>query len=187
VVEVRHSQRQQRRGRLILTKGSLLLALLITAASAQAQSPLAEQPSAAPTEAALQPIHRTYVELYVNSKDAKHLFRVLSKVISIRKKNQLDIPAVFHIGDYHNVTPELIGELGSLNTRVYPLQRIPSDLPITTSPAWVIVTSSGRYIVEGILGINRLVDENGEFIEPSKVKPESADELATPTPSMQGF
>jgi hypothetical protein len=164
-----------------------LLSLFVFTVSAQAQSPLTEQPAASPTEAAIQPAHRTYVELYVNSKDAKHVSRVLSKVISIRKKNQLDIPAVFHIGDYHTVTPEFVGQLGALNTRVYPLERIPSDLPITTSPAWVIVTSSGRYIVEGILGINRLVDENGEFIEPSKVKPESADELATPTPSMQGF
>ena len=133
------------------------------------------------------PAHRTYVELYVNSKDPQHVAKVLARVVSIQKQGRLSIPFVYHIGDYSTIKPELKDQLRALKTRVIPLSRVPSDLQVQSSPSWVIVTTSGRHIVEGILGIERCINENGEFVDISKLPPDAAGIPTTTPQRMEGF
>ncbi len=139
------------------------------------------------SEAAVEKPKENYLELYVNSKEPKHFATVIDRAVRLQQKNLIPIAAVYHIGDFNAVTPEIRAKLWSGKLKLFALSGVPSDVPVTTSPAWVFVTLSGRRIVEGTLAIESFVDEQGAFRDGSRIPDPAAALQATPLQKMEGF
>jgi hypothetical protein len=143
--------------------------------------------SAQSTENVVERPKTTYLELYVNSKDPKHFNAIIERAVRLQQSNVIPISAVYHIGDFNSVTPDIQGKLWRTKLKLFALSGVPSDLPITTSPAWVFVTRGGRRIVEGATSIESFIDDSGEFRDGSHIR----DPLAVATPElgqkMEGF
>ncbi len=154
---------------------SLMLAFLI-AHRCDAQSSAVEQ----------QP-KENYLELYVSSKDQKHFATVIDRAVRLQQKNSIPIAAIYHIGDFNSVTPEIRAKLWSSKLKLFALSGVPSDLPIIASPAWIFVTLSGRRIVEGTVAIESFVDEQGAFRDGARIPDPAAALQATPLQKMEGF
>ena|GEM_PF-4147713 len=129
----------------------------------------------------------TYLELYVSSSDPNHFSSVIERALRVSQRNLVPIAAIYHIGNYNNVTPEIIQKLQVAKLKIFALTEVPSDLPLASSPAWIFVTSSGRRIVEGTIAIDSFIDDSGEFRDGSNIR----DPLAEATPEiiekMEGF
>jgi hypothetical protein len=108
----------------------------------------------------------TIVSVYVNSKDGAHLTRVLSKALQVKKKDDVALTSIFHLGDYRNVPASLAEELEADGVVINPINEIPATLPISQSPAWLFQSRDGYRIVEGTLDIEQFYDELGNFREP---------------------
>jgi hypothetical protein len=129
----------------------------------------------------------TYLELYVNSSDPAHFSAVIERALRMSQTNLVPIGAIYHIGNHNNISPEIKSKVHAAKIRLYALTEVPSDLPLTTSPAWIFVTSSGRRIVEGTLSIGSFVDEQGEFRDGSNIRDPLADTPPEKVEKMEGF
>jgi len=114
-------------------------------------------------------------ELFVNSKDRAHLARAIQGALTLTKNRKVLVTKVVHIGDYRNIDQATRKELQDKHIILLAASALPKDLPVSTSPAWVLQTDHGRYLVEGTNDIGRFVTTSGEFVVP--VKP-----VATPPP-----
>ncbi len=156
---------------------ALVLSLTLTLVSLATQRCAAQD-----SEGSEEQPKENYLELYVNSKDHKHFNAVIDRAVRLQEKNTIPIAAIYHIGDFNAVTPAVRAKLWKGKLKLFALSAVPSDLPITSSPAWVFVTLSGRRIVGGTLAIERFVDEQGAFRDGSQIR-DPAD--APPTPPTQ--
>lgn len=146
-------------------RGVFIACLCISASCAGLSGAFAQ------TAAEVQTIAKSsYLELYVNSKDSKHFTTVIDHVLRLQQRSLLPISALYHIGDHNNVTPEMRARLWQGRIRIYALSRVPSDLPLKVSPAWIFITPNGRRIVEGTLAIEHFIAPSGEFRDGSSIR-----------------
>lgn len=157
----------------------------VAAAPALAQVPPA--PAAAAESGAQAASHTSYLEVWVDSSDASHLSAVLARVSAIQERGQLPVVAVYHLGSYKNITPEVRARLHRLKVRLIAQSAVPSDLPVVNSPAWIFVSPQGRHIVEGTLAIEPFIGPSGDFVDGSKVAASSAAGPVRDTVKMEGF
>jgi hypothetical protein len=161
----------------LVLSSSLLLGLCA------AQTAAAQQSSAESAEQSKE----SYFELYVNSKDQKHFSAVVERAVRVQQGNTIPIAAMFHIGDFNVITPEISAKLSRARIKLFALSGVPSDLPITTSPAWVFVTLTGRRIVEGTFAIERFIDARGAYRDGSQIPDPAAGVPTQPAETMEGF
>jgi hypothetical protein len=129
----------------------------------------------------------TMLSVYVNSKDSEHLKRVLEKALAVAKRDHAYLTNVYHIGDYRNVPADLARKIREAGVHMYPLSAIPSDFPISQSPAWIFHGKDGYRIVEGTLDIEQFYDSSGSFKEPQNFT-DTSNAQPTPVPSkLAGF
>jgi hypothetical protein len=157
----------------------LLISVFLCSIWGREGSAQSAEPVAAPRTA--------YLELYVNSSDPKHFTAVLDRAIALQQKETIPIAAIYHIGDFNNVTPETQAKLWRARLKLFALSGVPSDLPIVTSPAWVFVTAHERRIVEGTVWIENFIDDAGEFRDGSQMANPAGSAPPTPKEKMEGF
>lgn len=157
----------------------------VVAAPALAQVPPA--PSAAAESAAQAASRTSYLEVWVDSRDASHLSAVLARVSAIQERGQLPVMAVYHIGSYKNITPEIRARLHRQKVRLIAQSAVPSDLPVVNSPAWIFISPQGRHIVEGTLAVEPFIGPSGDFVDGSKIAASSVAGPPRETVKMEGF
>lgn len=111
----------------------------------------------------------------VNSSNKEHFESVVAKVISLAKTGKFKVMLVTHIGDYRNVSLASKRELSELGIYLIAKQSIPNNLPISRSPAWGVMTSSGTsgvnaYVIQGYLEPELFFNQAGQFEIPAGMK-----------------
>jgi len=106
---------------------------------------------------------RVVISVFVNSKDRDHLQKVLNEVFRIHDEKWAFIHSVEHIGDYTSITPELEGELARRKILLRATTMPSADVTLTTSPAWIITTSEGSHIAQGIIDVHSFMNEFGDY------------------------
>jgi len=144
--------------------GAVASGLLCAASQAQESAPETSQggPPSGETQR-----YRMRIALYVSSTDGKHLNEVLRTAFKVAEKYPSIVMAeIYHIGDYRNVSEALQQEAAARKIFMTAIQQPPKNLNLITSPAWVLRDSQGIHIVEGVVAIDKCIDENGEYREP---------------------
>ena len=121
--------------------------------------PPASQQNTAPTTRK----RRIIISVYVNSADKEHFMKVLDELYTIHDEKRAFVVSLVHIGDYRSVTPEVEGELAQRNINLMAASELPSVVPATSSPVWMIQTQEGVHIAEGIIDIHSFFNEYGEY------------------------
>jgi hypothetical protein len=134
-----------------------------------------------------RPFPSSVISVYVNSKDAVHVKRVLIKALEVARKGDVSLSAIFHIGDYRNIPAELAEELAAGGAAIYPLAQVPANLPISNSPAWIFQGRDGYRIVEGTLDVEQFYDSSGKFSEPQTFIDTSKVQATPETEKLAGF
>lgn len=106
---------------------------------------------------------RILVSVLVNSRDKAHFGKVIEEVLKLSDTKAGFITQVSHIGDYTTVTDEVERELSRRGIAVNQTDVPPQGLSLTVSPAWQVQTKDGLHVVEGVLSLDRFIDEWGEF------------------------
>jgi hypothetical protein len=162
--------------------GLVASGLLCAASQAQESSP--EISLAAPPSAETQR-YRMRIALYVSSMDEKHLNDVLRTAFKVAEKYPSVVMAeIYHIGDYRHVSESLQREAAARKIFMTAIHQPPKNLNLITSPAWVLRDSQGIHIVEGVIAIDKCIDENGEYREPQGYM---FQQPATPTIGVKSF
>ena len=105
--------------------------------------------------------------LYVNSADKTHFESVVNRAISLRDKDpRFRLSAIFHVGDYQNVSEALKEALRKRAIHLEGLSHMPTTIGAETSPLWLIRTPDVDHLVEGPIQIERCLDEMGEYRDP---------------------
>jgi hypothetical protein len=122
------------------------------------------------------PAPSSFLELFVSSANQSHFEKVVSGLINFIHEKRTHVTAVYHIGDFKNVRPELQAQLEQLGVTVLPITQPPPNIKVEYSPAWVLHTMEGQYIIEGALDVAPFVSPAGEYTLPAR---------ATPVPTVQ--
>jgi hypothetical protein len=132
----------------------------------------------------------TEVSVFVNSLDPAHLNRVIAKVLSLQSRGKIHFGAVMHMGNPHNVASQQEKALEAQGIMLMSIFELPTNLPITRSPAWV-VTEVGpndekhARLVEGYFDIEQFFDQYGHFAIPAGIEVERAGKKADE--KLEGF
>jgi hypothetical protein len=132
----------------------------------------------------------TEVSVFVNSLNAEHLNRVLTKIISLNAKGKIHIGAIMLMGNSQNVAEKTKSALASQGTVMLPITELPSNLPITRSPAWIVTEmgpndENSAQLVEGYFDIEQFFDQYGHFSIPAGMEVERPREKAPE--ELEGF
>lgn len=123
---------------------------------------------------------RTRVILYVSSKDRRHFELVMRQAFQLSSKRQdVTVAEIYHVGDYRNVSPQILNEAQARKIFLTAVSQVPSRLNVESSPAWILRDSRGEHIVEGFLGIESCVGPKGEYQEPERAIVEAPAGLTT--------
>jgi hypothetical protein len=106
-------------------------------------------------------LYKARVQLFVNSKDAEHLNKVVSKAISLHRAGRLQLLAVYHIGDYRTLAPDRAKDLEELQVPYEAAAQVPYGNACTLSPTWAFMSFEGIRLVEGYLSPERFLDTQG--------------------------
>jgi hypothetical protein len=107
--------------------------------------------------------YRNQVVVLVNSVDVEHFERVIEEVLRLTHSRRGLVTGVYPIGNETDISTEVRGALRSRGVHIFRREEIPEHLNITVSPAWWIRTPEGGHLVEGVIGIEPLIDEYGEY------------------------
>lgn len=125
------------------------------------------------------------VTLYVSSKDKAHFEAVMHKALRLADGNpNARIGAIFHIGDYRNVSPTILQEAKAKKIFVMGLGQVPANLNVTSSPTWFLQNAEGEYVVEGASAIEKFIGRQGEYRVPERSMFEAPPKA---TVGVQGF
>ncbi len=103
------------------------------------------------------------VNVFVNSLDKEHFNRVVESVIKLHDSRLALIAALFHVGDYRAVTPEVQASLERRGILISEHIFDESETPAPVSPRWEITTKDGLHIAEGFLSLEPFINEWGEY------------------------
>lgn len=106
---------------------------------------------------------RPTIHLFVSSLDHGHFARVVEGATRIHDRGHASVKALFHIGDYEAVTPEIEQRLEQRGIALVQVGEVPVELFAEVSPVWRVATPIGYHVAEGFIEIDRFFDEWGEF------------------------
>lgn len=101
--------------------------------------------------------------MFVNSLNKEHLERVVDSVLSLHDRRVAFISSLQHIGDYRNLSAERERTLIDRNILVF--AATPSAIPaqVRSSPAWIVETPKGIFVLEGFMEISAMINSFGDF------------------------
>lgn len=103
------------------------------------------------------------VSVVVNSLNKQHLTRVLETAFALHDQKIAYISTIQHFGDYRNVSSDVQIECKKRGIVIDELQELPQGLERESSPVWSILSREGRHIVTGVVALDRLINEWGEY------------------------
>lgn len=115
--------------------------------------------------------------VYVTSIDSEHFSRVCNKVLALQRQGKIRINLILHYGNYENVSEQQKTTLLQHGVQVIELPELPTDIPLSQSPAWVIFSDDAQrsvdsgapigYLVQGYFNIEQFFDQYGSFALPA--------------------
>lgn len=113
------------------------------------------------------------IELLVNAIDNEHFTKIYNQFVDVVRTRNLNVSNIYVLG----TNPKL--DLNTTFLNIMPYGAIinldgsyPSEYAnVTTSPAYLITTSDGNYLLEGIERLDLYINQTGEFIEQPVVAP----------------
>ena len=157
----------------------LVVLSLWLSTTAYAQNPPSDmsEPPSSPSQSIGYLKPGVSIILYVNSADKTHFESVVNRAMYLRDKDpRFRLSAIFHVGDYQNVSEGLKEALRKRAIHLEGLSHMPTTIGAETSPLWLIRTPDADHFVEGPIQIERCLDEVGGYREPESSK-------ETPMPS----
>lgn len=108
-----------------------------------------------------------WVGLIINAMDEKHFYKNLDIFLDSMQEYDLDIDKVYALGP-DNYTSELSQRTLKITARGGSF-RFASNIPedygnIETSPAWIVKTTQGIFILEGLQNFKRYFTKHGKLI-----------------------
>lgn len=114
------------------------------------------------------------VHAYISSIDRSHFEAAAASVLRLHDERRATVAAVFHVGDYRSVTPEIESEFARRRIPFAATLLVPPELGIQLSPAWVVITEEGPHLLEGFISISPAINEWGE-LDPTNLNAEGSE------------
>jgi len=129
------------------------------AADASAPSPT---PSPQPQPGGLKVLS---IGAVINSYNEKHFNAEVDKLLKVADKYDLNVGEVFTIGPETKENTKNDLPLLARGAVIVPQFFIPAEYDIRVSPTWILTTSEGQILLEGVTSVERYLNMRGEFIE----------------------
>ena len=158
----------------------------ISTSSAQTPATTSQpSPASAPLGEGASLLPGVSITLYVNSADKEHFEAVVKRALYLRDTDpRVRLAAVFHIGDYRNIAPEIEEALRKRDIYFAGIGFMPKSIGASTSPTWVLRTPTIDHIIEGPIPIEDCLDSQGDYQEP-KARQKAV--TTSPTPRVKEF
>ncbi|MDC0357847.1 hypothetical protein OAO01_03455 [Oligoflexia bacterium] len=113
------------------------------------------------------------IGVILNSSDNMHFLSNLKNLIQTAIKYDLSISRVYAIGklprldadeEQFSYTKDMF-TLWLLDGLLLPSDKIPKEYNVTRSPTWILNTSEGEILLEGMLTLEKHLNSKGEFVD----------------------
>ncbi len=118
------------------------------------------------------------VTLFVNSLDQAHLDQVIATVHRLVDQRLAYVSLVAHLGDYRNISGREEEWMRKRGIMLLPVSSLTSPVQVSQSPVWLVQTEKGGYVVEGVVGLDRMLNAFGEFDPKAVPQSDSVGELS---------
>ena len=103
--------------------------------------------------------------LVVNAINKKHFSQVMEKLMTTVDDFDLDAGQIYLNGIINESMYPLITPMVARGSIASSHFTIPEEFNISYSPTWIIQTSEGRILLEGVSNLRRYINKKGEFVE----------------------
>jgi len=103
------------------------------------------------------------VTLYVSSLDREHFNRAFNSALKLQHSGMLSVSAIWHVGDYRNITAVQQDALARAGFNLLPLSSLPDNLQGRQSPLWAVLLADGPAYLSGIFDIMRFIGLDGKL------------------------
>lgn len=112
---------------------------------------------------------------YIDARDTKHFEDSISDLRKVATKYDLGIGDVYGVGNYGWLfkKPELSFTIIARGGKPRIRHSVPKELPIKSSPAWLVTTKLGTVILEGVGPLEDLFSAEGKLVLSKLTKADS--------------